>query len=200
MGGVLLGAQHTFTWLTAGGTNGIDTSNTPGAGALLVRSDGRRFVLASRIEMARLMEEELTGLDFEPVEFAWEEEKASPTFLAERARALLEGGAPLGSDLPIGGDVSVVEGLVSRCRYRLTEGELERFRGLGADAGRILGEVMRSLEPGQVETEVAAVASAALAKEGIRAVVNLVASDASSFVTGEVIAVDGGFLASGVNK
>ena len=26
------------------------------------------------------------------------------------------------------------------------------------------------------------------------------ASDASSFVTGEIIAVDGGFLASGVNK
>ena len=177
MGGVLLGAQHNFTWLTAGGTNGIDQSRDPGAGALLVRRDGRRFALASRIEMARLQEEELAGLDFEPVEFAWEEEKASPTFLADRARSLLQGGAVLGSDLPIGGDVPVVEGLVSRCRYRLTEGELERFRRLGADAGRVLGEVMRSLKLGQTETEVAAVASAALAAEGIRAVVNLVASD-----------------------
>ena len=177
MGGVLLGAQHNFTWLTAGGTNGIDQSRDPGAGALLVRGDGRRFALASRIEMARLQEEELAGLDFEPVEFPWEEEKASPTFLADRARSLLEGGAGLGSDLPIGGDVPVVEGLVSRCRYRLTEGELERFRRLGSDSGRVLGEVMRGLQPGQSEAEVAAVASSALAAEGIRAVVNLVASD-----------------------
>ncbi len=176
-GGVLLGAQHNFTWLTAGGTNGIDQSRDPGAGALLVRGDGRRFVLASRIEMARLQEEELAGLDFEPVEFPWEEEKASPTFLADRARSLLEGGAGLGSDLPIGGDVPVVEGLVSRCRYRLTEGELERFRRLGSDSGRVLGEVLRSLRPGQTETEVASIASSALAAEGIRAVVNLVASD-----------------------
>src|SRR3712207_793125 len=131
LGGVLLGAQHNFTWLTAGGTSGIDTSREPAAGALLVRRDGRRFVLASRIEMARLQEEELAGLDFEPVEFAWEDEKASPTFLADRAREWRGAGA-LGSDLPIGGDVPVVEGLVARCRYRLTEGELERFRGLGS--------------------------------------------------------------------
>ena len=176
LGGVLLGAQHNFSWLTAGATSGIDTSREPGAGALLVRRDGRRFVLASRIEMARLQEEELAGLDFEPVEFAWEDEKASPSFLADRARALLAAGG-LGSDLPVGADVPVVEGLVARCRYRLTEGELERFRRLGSDAGRVLGEVVRGLKPGQSEVEIAAQASAALGAEGMRAVVCLVAAD-----------------------
>src|SRR3712207_5678843 len=127
LGGVLLGAQHNFSWLTAGGSNGIDTSRDPGAGALLVRADGRRFVLANRIEMPRLVSEELTEGDFEPVEFGWEEEKASATFLYERARALLEGGA-LGSDLPAPSDVRGVEGALSRCRYQLTPSELERFR------------------------------------------------------------------------
>ena len=71
LGGVLVGAQPNFSWLTAGGSNGIDTSREPGAGALLVRRDGRRFVLASRIEMARLLTRELAGDDFEPVELAW---------------------------------------------------------------------------------------------------------------------------------
>ena len=48
LGGVLVGAQHNFAWLTAGGSNGIDTSREQGAGALLVRADGKRFVIASR--------------------------------------------------------------------------------------------------------------------------------------------------------
>jgi hypothetical protein len=80
--GVLLGAQHNFAWLSAGGTNAVDLSREQGACALFVRADGRRFVLASCIEMARVLEEELAGADFEPIEYDWEEEKARPTLLA----------------------------------------------------------------------------------------------------------------------
>lgn len=177
LGGVLLGAQHNFSWLTAGGVNGIDTSREPGAGALLVRSDGRRYVLASRIEMARLLAEELAGQDFEPVEFSWEEEKATPTFLAERARSLLTTGSALGSDLPLGAEAKSIEGALARCRYQLTTSEIERLRALGRDAGRAIGEMVRSLEPGETEAQVARRAADALAAHGIRAVVNLVAAD-----------------------
>jgi antitoxin VapB len=177
LGGVLVGAQHNFSWLTAGGSNGIDLSREPGAGALLVRDDGRRFVLASRIEMARLQEEELAGLDFEPVEFGWEEEKAAPTFLADRARALLAAGAALGSDLPAGPGVAVVEGALAACRYQLTPPEVERFRRLGRDAGSAVGELMKGLAPGLTEIEVARRAADALTAVGARAVVNLVAAD-----------------------
>ena len=177
LGGVLLGSQHNFAWLTAGGTNGIDLSREQGACALLVRADGRRFVLASRIEMARLLEEELAGAGFEPVEYAWAEEKASPTFIADLAASLLEGGSALGSDLPVGPGAKVVEGLVARCRYRLTPAESERFRQLGRDAGEVVGEFARGLEPGETETEVARRFSDALAARGMRSVVTLVASD-----------------------
>ncbi|MCA1558538.1 MAG: hypothetical protein LC731_08375, partial [Acidobacteria bacterium] len=52
LGGVIINAQHNFSWLTAGSTSGIDTSREPGACALLIRLDGKRFVLANRIEMA----------------------------------------------------------------------------------------------------------------------------------------------------
>lgn len=177
LGGVLLGAQHNFSWLTAGARNGIDLSRDAGAGALLVRADGKRFVLANRIEMARLLAEELAGEDFEAVEFAWEEEKASPTFLADRARTLLGGVSALGSDLPVGAEVRVVEGALAACRYRLTASETERYRELGRDAGRIAGELIGSLEPGETEEEVARRAGDALAAEGMRAVVCLVAAD-----------------------
>jgi Xaa-Pro dipeptidase len=177
LGGVLFGAQHNFSWLTAGGSNGVDLSREGGAGALLVRADGKRFVLASRIELPRLLSEELAGEEFEPVEFGWEEEKSSPTFLADLARSLLVGDAALGSDLPASPGVRVVEGALAACRYQLTPPEVERFRQLGRDAGEAIGQLVRGLEPGETEHEVARRAADALAERGVRAVVNLVAAD-----------------------
>jgi Xaa-Pro aminopeptidase len=177
LGGVLLVAQPNFAWLTAGGNNGIDTSREQGACALLVRADGKRFVLASRIEMARLLEEELSGADFEPVEFGWEEEKATPTFLIDLAARLNEGCAPLGSDLPLSPNVKAIDGAVARCRYQLTPPELVRFRQLGRDAGEVLGSVARSLAPCETESEIARRMSDALAARGMRSVVTLVAAD-----------------------
>jgi Xaa-Pro aminopeptidase len=127
--------------------------------------------------MARLLEEELTEGEFEPIEYSWEEEKASATFLADRARSLLTGEAALGSDLPVGAGVTVVEGALAACRYQLTPPELERFRQLGVEAGEVVGGLLKGIEPGLTEQEVARSAAAALAARGIRAVVNLVAAD-----------------------
>jgi Xaa-Pro aminopeptidase len=177
LGGVLLGAQHNFAWLTAGGRSGVDLSREPGACALLVRADGRRFVLASRIEMARMLEEELAGLEFEPVEYGWEEEKASTSFVADLAASLLEGASALGSDLPAGPGLKVVESAVARCRYSLTPPEQERFHRLGRDAGEVVGEFAKSLEPGETESEVARRLNDALAARGMHSVVTLVAAD-----------------------
>lgn len=177
LGGVLLVAQPNFAWLTAGGNNGIDTSREQGACALVVGADGKRYVLASRIEMARLLEEELAGTDFEPVEFGWEEEKAQPTFLADLATKVIGSGVALGSDLPLGPNVKTIDGVVSRCRYQLTPQELERYKQLGRDAGEALGAVARSLAPGISENEIARRVMDASAARGMRSVVTLVAAD-----------------------
>jgi Xaa-Pro aminopeptidase len=177
LGGVVLVAQPNFAWLTAGGNNGIDTSREQGACALVVGADGKRYVLASRIEMARMLEEELAATDFEPVEYGWEEEKAAPTFIADLATKVIGNGVALGSDLPLGPNVKAIDGLVSRCRYQLTPPELERFKQLGRDAGEVMGAVARSLTPGQNENEIARRVSDSLAARGMRSVVTLVAAD-----------------------
>lgn len=177
VGGVLLTAQHNFAWLTAGGTNTVDMSREQGVCALFVRADGRRFLLANRIEIKRLLEEELAGTDFEPIDFGWEEEKAQPALLADLAASLVEDGSGLGSDLPLGQHTKQIEGAVARCRYSLTPPELERFRSLGRDAGEALGSFARALEPGETEREVARRMSDALGARGIRSVVTLVAAD-----------------------
>jgi Xaa-Pro aminopeptidase len=177
LGGVIVSAQHNFSWLTAGRTNGIDFSREAGAGALLVRNDGKRFVLANSIEMPRLLNEELADQDFEPIEFSWEEEKASPNFFVARALSLLRNGATLGSDIGIGSDVVIIETALARCRYQLTTSEIKRFRSVASDAAEAIAKLIRTLVPGETEREIAQRVSDALAAHNLYAVVNLVAAD-----------------------
>jgi antitoxin VapB len=175
--GVLINAQHNFAWLTAGGSNGVDQSREPGVASLLVRRDGKRFVLASKIEMARMLGEEITSTDFEPIEFGWEEEKGTPGYVANCSFSVLGAGATLGSDLPAGGNVRLIEDYIARARFSLTEWEIDRLRSLGSDSGRVIGELVRSLEPGLTEVEIGRRAADALAGCGARIVVGLVAAD-----------------------
>jgi Xaa-Pro aminopeptidase len=177
LGGVLISSQANFSWLTAGGTNGIDLSREGGAGTLFLRRDGMSFVLASKIEMDRLVSEELGGQGYQPIEFAWEQEKANPSLIADLARSLVMDELPLGSDLPLGGNVRVVDGAIARARYELTPPEADRFKTLGRDAGKAIGDVARKLEPGLAEREVARRAIDALAAIGAYSVVTLVAAD-----------------------
>lgn len=177
LGGVLLNSQPNFAWLTGGANNGIDRSRENGAATLFVRSDGKRFVLASRIEMPRILTEEISAEDLEPIEFGWEDEKASGDFLANKAFALLTNDGNIGSDIPLGADVRTIEGAIGKCRFELTESEIERYRRLGKDAGTIIGELAKSLEPGESELKIARQAAGALAQKNIRSVVTLVAAD-----------------------
>jgi antitoxin VapB len=177
LGGVLINAQHNFAWLTCGGTNGVDRSREAGVGSLLITREGRRFVLANRIEIERLVEEELEGLGFEPIDFSWEEERADRALVAARARSLLKTNGPLGSDLPNGGPLRVIETELARVRARLTEPEIARYRLLGRDTGRVIGELAHSLEPGLTEREIARRAADAVAACKAQAVVTLVAAD-----------------------
>jgi len=177
LGGVLLRGQHNFSWLTAGGSSMVDLSSETGTAALLVRRDGKRFVLANRIEMPRMLAEEVSEADFEPIEFPWEEERSSSTAVANRATALLEGSGGLASDYFTDATIPAIEQHVAQCRYELLPGELERFRQLGSDAGVALGEVARSVTPGQTEIQIAAQTQDTFAQRGMTSVVTLVAAD-----------------------
>ena len=176
LGGVLLNSQPNFAWLSAGGSNGVDSSRENGVATLFVRRDGKRFVLANKIEMTRILTEELNGEDYEPLEFGWEAEKANPAIIPTLARSVSDGELPLGCDLPLG-NLPVIEGTIARTRYQLTASEIQRFKMLGKDAGKAIGDLARSLSPGLTEREVARRANDALAVIGAEAIVSLVAAD-----------------------
>src|SRR5688572_19306981 len=176
LAGVLINSQPNFSWLTAGGTNGVDQSREAGVGTLLVMRDGRRFVLANKIEMSRLLQEEIADQGYEPVEFGWEEEKANPALVTQLARSLISEKLPLGSDLPMG-EARIVESGIARQRSKLTAPEINRFKILGSDAGEAIGKMAHALSPGLTERDVARRAVNALAGIGAGAVVTLVAAD-----------------------
>lgn len=175
LGGVLLNGQHNFAWLTGGGSNGIDAARENGASNLLVAADGRRFSIANNIETPRLFAEEISPEDFEAVELPWEDEKADPELVINKASTLIKG--KLVSDLPLHNTVLPVENLVAGCRYSLTAQEVERYRGLGSDAGKALARLAGLIAPGESEIGISRIVSDALAEYGIRPVVLLAGAD-----------------------
>lgn len=177
LGGVLINSQHNFAWLTSGRSNGIDLSKETGACFLLIGNDGRRFVLANNIEMPRLLTEEISAADFEPVEFSWQEEKSSGDFIREKAKSLLNQNAEIASDLFLGSKVRLMENSIANCRYALTETEIQRYRLLGRDAGEAVGGLFKNINPGETELEIARQVKDALAAKNINSVVTLVAAD-----------------------
>ncbi len=178
LGGVLINSQHNFAWLTGGKSNGINSSSDNGSCFLLVCSDGKRFVLANNIEMPRILAEEISAEDFEPVEFAWQTEKASGNFIVKKAASLLDANEILVSDLFLQKEIRPIENLISGCRYSLTETEIERYRELGKDAGAAIGKAIKFFNAGETEIEIAGKTRGELAKFNINPVVNLVGADA----------------------
>lgn len=177
LGGVLLNSQHNFAWATAGANNVIDTSRENGAASILIRNDGKKFIITNRIEMPRMLAEEVSENEFEPVEFAWEAEKASPTFLTDFAASLLNNGEKIASDIFLSSTAQTIESQIARCRYQLTDAEIERFRDLGKDSGEVVGDLIKNLAPGVSEKVIARQVADALAARGIRSIVTLAAAD-----------------------
>lgn len=176
LSGVLLNSQHNFAWITGGGSNGIDLSRENGASSIFVRSDGKRFLLANKIEMPRMLSEEVSDSDFEPVEYSWQDEKSSADYVVRKAAGLADS-VNIATDIVLSPQTRAIDGLIAQGRYSLTPEEIERYKQLGADAGIAIRNVIDSLKPGETELDVAAKMRHEFAKTNIASVVTLVAGD-----------------------
>jgi len=175
VGGILLNSQPNFSWLTGGRSNRVDGSRENGSGSLLVTARGDRYVVANNIEMPRLHDEALAGLGFTPCEYAWTEEQANPGRPILAAQHALNGGG-VGCDSALPGG-KPLEAQILATRALLTCAEVARYRELGRDIGRVVGEACRKLVPNVEEAEIARQIAAAVLGVGARAVVTLVAAD-----------------------
>ena len=171
--GVLISTQHNFAWLSGGGLNGVDLSRENGVASLLVTRDARRYVITNNIEMPRMLAEEVSAADFEPLEFGWQDGGR----LLQLAREAAGGEARIASDVDWMDGLPPIEHRVASCRYQLTAAEIDRYRQLGRDAGAAMKDVLANLKPGLTELEIGETVRHRLAEDGITSVVTLVAVD-----------------------
>lgn len=172
--GVMLNAQHNFAWITGGGNNGIDTSRENGAATILVAKTGKRYLMANNIEMRRMLDEQIDETLFEPVVFAWQDEKADSDLVHKMARDIA--GGDVVSDIPFT-NAPAVESMFAYCRYELTDHEISRYRDLGSDAAEAIDATIDRIVHLQTEVEIANILRYELGRRNITSVVTLVAAD-----------------------
>ncbi len=173
LAGVLLSRVDNFSWVTAGlADNHIVITSEIGAAALLIMRDGRKFAVANKSEMPRLMREDLAGLGYEPKEYEWYEEKTG----RQRAVNGIANGGRIGTDVAADG-MEPVGDQVAALRYQLTESEIKKYRWVGQAASEAVIAVCRRLKPGVSEREMETMASDELLRRGLRPTVLLMGVD-----------------------
>ncbi len=172
MDAILLRKRSNIAWLTDGADVHVDLGSATGVGAILwfVESIGRKPVLLTdNIERNRLVGEER----FDPLHWEilapdwWSHEASMDAMLAKTAIDLARCALDEFGPDPI-----------QSIRTPLTNREIETVRSLGRDAARVMADVlMRFVQPGMSELEIAACITGELRELNILAPVMLVAAD-----------------------
>ncbi|HBW34140.1 Xaa-Pro peptidase family protein [Desulfosporosinus sp. BICA1-9] len=166
--GICLSRAANFAWLTAGGNNRVVWSQETGAAALVV-VEGRKFLVAPKNEIERLMKEQAADAGFEPWTYEWYEDR-------QQAIQKLVGSKKIGSDIPMG-NWPVIEAELKRLRFSLTVHEVERAEKLAAICSVELAATCEAIVPGCSEWNIQAELSSRLLNQGVRANVLLVGAD-----------------------
>jgi Xaa-Pro dipeptidase len=170
---VVLGRQDNFAWFTGGGTNRVVINWETGFGLLLITAGQIRLV-AQTMDCDRIMEEELGGLDIEPVRLRWYERSREQT-----AALLLEGKRML-ADIAVPG-ATCDPGAIYKMHYPLTDKEIQKCRELGQRSESIIAGAASEIRPGMSEHDVESMLFYEYAKQNMTIEVLLVGSDERVF-------------------
>jgi len=154
-----------FAWISAG---------SEGAVPLLIRDDGKRYLLTTAAQGARLLDEGLKGMGFELRETAWYSGKFDSSGPDSPLRGLTEGA--IGADALSPG-CRLLEKEIADLRTPLTAGEIREYRWLGQRCAEAVESVCRRLQPDMTEKGIEALLTAALLHHSIRPVSIWVTTD-----------------------
>jgi Xaa-Pro aminopeptidase len=171
LAGVVLGSQSNFAWITGGGRSHVSIGAEAGVASVVVTRDAA-VLITTNIELARLLDEEVSGLPFEALEYPWQQQQEGSAQIAARFCQPAKCAADLPSD-----DLSPIDGSFLELRRILRPPEVARYRDLGRDAAACVGIACRMAEPGDTEHYIAARLARECEKRDILALVNLVAAD-----------------------
>ncbi|ACL70810.1 M24 family metallopeptidase [Halothermothrix orenii] len=165
--GVVLTSHSNITWLT-GIDNRIVFASDEGAVKLIIFKD-RIEVVTNNIEAGRIREEE--GLDQDYYKYIVDD-----WYRADNYLKVLIDKYNLGSDILIPGVLDV--GMeIKRLRFSLLPQEMERYRQLGKEVGKIMSDTCHHIETGKTENEIRAQLASKLWAHNINPLLILVGSD-----------------------
>ena len=168
IGGLYLQSVGSFAWATCGAVSYINTASTNGLASLLITQD-HQYLITTNIEAPRLeLEEQLSTRAWESVVSAWHESHDVVADLCRGLRLASDGFYP---------GASILSAELARLRAKLTPEEGNRFRDLGKCCARAVQTAAYSVKPGQSEYEIAALLAAEAERQGVQAIVNLIATD-----------------------
>jgi Xaa-Pro aminopeptidase len=168
LGGLYLQTAGSFAWATCGAASYINTASTFGLASLLITQD-HQYIITTNIEAPRLEQEERLR------DQGWEF-KADPWYEAPNTVEKLARGLRLASDTPFAG-AQDYSAQIARLRARLTPEEGQRFQSLGRACASAMLAACQSVRPGQSEYQLAAQLAVEAERQGVQAIVNLIASD-----------------------
>jgi len=165
--GILINHQDNFAWLTGGGENRVVTASDSGASELLVTAQ-KVYLVANNIESDRVMREEISGLDVEPLVFPWDEEEKKEKFISRIAKPdqFLSDNGSIGKTADL-----------STLHLPLTGPELVRYRNLGKKVGESFIAAAKEIKVNDTEHTIAAIMAKILLAQGICPAVLLIAAD-----------------------
>lgn len=144
----IIGRQDNFSWFTCGGNNRVVTTSEVGF-TILVITKAATYAISQIMDGPRVFEEELQGLDIQPVFLKWYEESRE-----EKAAQLIKGLRTL-SDIPLEGAVCAPKEIY-KLHFPLTEQEIEKCRWLGSKTEEVIRKVADEIKPGMGEHEIEA--------------------------------------------
>jgi Xaa-Pro dipeptidase len=166
--GLLLAKHSSFKWFTCGGTNDVIKNDDTSLLYLFI-TPTKRYLIATRSDADRVMEEELKDLDFEPVLYDWYNQSFNDVL---KDLGIKNAGADI-----IGEGLKFLGTEISLVRTVLTDYEIDRYKKMCQEYKTILTDYCLGLKPGITEIDAAAGLAYECGKKGIRLPVLMVGSD-----------------------
>ncbi len=166
---MVIGRQDNFAWYTCGGNNRVVITSEAGF-TLLVITKNQTYGIAQVMDGPRVFDEELQGLDIQPVFLKWYEQGRE-----EKAAEITRGLKTI-SDIPMeGADYAPDE--IYKLHYPMTEKEMEKCRWIGSKSEEIIRKVAGEIKPGMTEHEIEAMFLCEYGRLNMTAEVLLIGSD-----------------------
>ena len=168
--GLLIGKQPNFSWLSCGGEAHVPLTSDVAVARLLVTRK-KAHVIASHIEMPRMLDEALKGLHVTPHVYDWHEANAARDAfrkIVDPKKVISDTGEWSSRNKP---------DLIAPLRWTFHPAEVKRYRDLGRDAEAAINAACQTIEPDQSEFEIACHLSACCWLLDLTPVVVLVAVD-----------------------